>query len=123
MKTADLVTGPQTDALVALARGWAILQPSTTIIFGNGQRSSMKLKDYQPSTNPTQWAELQLEFKVAAGLVNYYEPENGWNASLYRNSAKCEVWCKGETLGLAICKAVIASKWGDTIPDEIWEKV
>ena len=123
-KVSELKAGPQLDALVALAQGWkryGYVQwsiPSTEERPVGSVRQPNLVSEYQPSTNRVQWAELIEEFKI------HLDPpilNQGWEAfsakalSMYRQ--------QGSTPAEAICKAVVASKWGDTIPDEIMDSL
>ena len=124
MKTADLVAGPQTDALVALARdweveryhqGWRVIR-GKCIAYHIGVVGWGNPANYSPSSTPAQWAELMVTFDV---WLSSDDAVKFASCLPHVNRAVQE----GKTHGLAICKAVIAAKWGDEIPDEIWEKV
>ena len=126
MKTADLVPGPQTDALVALAWpeederfGVVASLPSVRIppqVYENGDT-------YSPSTTRAQWAELLILYnmEITYGYLDGKELLRG--ARAMGKDGMFSSWLYANELGLAVCKALIASKWGDTIPAAIWEKV
>ncbi len=118
MKTADLAAGPQTDALVALAQELPLsseFNQDDHILVGVGDGD---LYRYSPSSTPAQWAELIEVFPMVYGA----RIEPGKHKAQCLEGFVVEL-SDSATAGLAICKAVIAAKWGDTIPDEIWEKV
>ena len=126
MKTADLVADHRTDALVALARAWELREDMLGVAWYEGADNKCAIvnkDDYSPSSTRAQWAELQTEFKVSTA----WQIDDTWSALCFKRDEfnKLEDWLPltAPTLGLAICKAVIAAKWGDEIPDEIWEKV
>ncbi len=113
MQTSELVAGQQTDALVALAQDWEVKPLLTSYWMERGSdKVIMPIDDYSPSTTRAQWAGLIEVFKLSP----VYD-ESAWYVIGYRECGY------SDTPGLAICKAVIAAKWGDEIPDEILEKV
>lgn len=117
MQTSDLVAGQQTDALVALAQGWDIKLSVDWPVVTLGPAY---MRVYSPSTNPAQWAEL---IPLLHGVII---EQDGDSYYIYVGGidSLSGMWLSvDESIGLAICKAVIAAKWGDVIPDEIWEKV
>ena len=127
MKTADLVAGPQTDALVALAQdweveryrqGWRVIR-GKCIAYHIGVVGWGNPANYSPSSTPAQWAELIEEFGLSPlphvvenGIITSWSCARWWPC----NAIKPLI---GPEIGLAICKAVIAAKWGDEIPAEI----
>ena len=125
MRTADLVAGPQTDALVALACGFVKVDHRRFDFddedwHWEGDTFLCRVNHYSPSTTRAQWAELIEVFYI--DLDNDQEgviEAIAWADIMSEGSAKATA----DTYRLAICKAVIATKWGDEIPDEIWEKV
>lgn len=134
MKTADLVAGPQTDALVALAQdweveryrqGWRVIR-GKCIAYHIGVVGWGNPVSYSPSTTRAQWAELIEEFEVGLSKAPKSwgkDKQYGWQANIL-STDECNVFMAyGLSPALAICKAVIAAKWGDVIPDAIWEKV
>lgn len=125
MKIADLKADATTDALVAMAQGWEWHESNGEGIdcwFKRGAKPwTLAMQNYHPTTNPAQWAELVGEFKVS---VKWMYCDKRWEACTDRNQPEATlIWGVGLTPALAICKAVIASVWGDEIPDAIWEKV
>ncbi len=121
MKTADLVAGQRVDALIALAQDWEYIgrkgNKLKAAVWMAGEGRLIKVSGYLPSTNHAQWAELRLIFRVRTAPMYQDGDLIYWTAGTHA----C-LW-DATTLGLAICKAVIAAKWGDEIPDAIWEKV
>ena len=67
---------------------------------------------YTPSTNGQQAMDLVKAFKVRV------RPDKGWGAALYFEDGRSEWWF-GPTPELAITRAVVASKWGDVVDDEL----
>ena len=123
MKTADLVAGKQTDALAALAQDWEYeLCDQLMYWFHNPTNTYMyDIEDYSPSTTPSQWAEL---IPLIANIIIEQDGDWYYIYSCDIEAIQGQLWLSSDVkLGLAICKAVIAAKWGDVIPDEIWEKV
>ena len=116
MKTADLIADHRTDALVALARGKRFMVKGGTFIVGPLSEGSAWI-GYSPSTVPAQWAELIEPFVDNIKWSGIKQIAIDWHV---RSGGHVK---SASTLGMAICKAVIASKWGDEIPDEIWENV
>ena len=125
MKAADLVADRRTNALAALAQGWRYhvhRRHGEPANYWTGKGIVIDVVKYAPSSTRAQWAELHEMFNVNTS----WQIDNTWSAVILlgdiRHNAPFLPMC-GPTLGLAICKAVIAAKWGDEIPDEIWEKV
>ena len=122
MKTADLVAGPQADALVALAQDGDIKLSVNWPVVTLGPAYMLV---YSPSTNPAQWVELievLVDFLTDYPVIQQFNKDT-WGIYCPKWGDKNGDYVYAPTIGLAICKAVIAAKWGDTIPDEIWEKV
>jgi len=120
MKISELKAGATLDALVALAQpdlqlGDDWKQDGYIILGGFGGTPPIK---YDPSSGNAQTYELIEKFGVAVSP----ESHGKWCAEYYGDGHVNPVEYWGSTSAEAICKAVIASKWGDTIPDEIWEK-
>ena len=125
MRTANLVAGPQTDALVALARDWHRQCGGwfSGLRYGESKFIISK-KEYSPSTTRAQWAELQQTFLV--DVLHNSDNVQAWAChNIAGESIEEPIDCFAglKQDGLAICKAVIAAKWGDEIPDEIWDRV
>jgi hypothetical protein len=123
METSELEAGQITDALVALAQGWELIDfPGDGAMYWddpNGSSIELEYKYTPSTTGKAQCFELIEKFQFTVEFV----PAIGWRCALdFIDEPQVEiVGCS--TPALAICKAVIASKWGDMIPDEMWEKV
>jgi len=125
MKTADLIAGPQLDALVALAQDWEweFNSRGYCIIWIDGGIIGVNSVLYSPSTNRSQWAELVEVFNVQLlPLADDGKYTGEWEAAVITEIGLVSGYSPS-TPGLALCKAVITAEWGDEIPDEIWEKV
>ena len=122
MKVSDLKAGATTDVLVAMAQGWRLEIHSggtgaSAHEMWHDKSNSCVAVNYHPTTKPAQWAELIERFEMRVGM----EEVDVWEATAWRDFTAYKK--RGSTPALAICKAVIASKWGDTIPEEIMEQV
>jgi len=110
--------------LTALAQGWELEKPTAwdddELVWVDNGDLIIYQKDYTPSSGNAQTYELIEKFNLE---VNGLYKE----ACYCKNKdPDCKVYWKcieAKTPALAICKAVIASKWGNTIPDNVMEKV
>ena len=119
MQVSELKADSTTDALVALAQGWE-QRPTTgqfTWYTKEGYQA-IPVKSYQPSTNGAQAFELIEKFIVNIKSLPIEDNERIWVAHCICHDSEV-----GSTPTLAICKAVIASKWGDEVPDAVMEKL
>ena len=119
-----LKAGPTLNALVALAQGWiwngkdsCWMIPVQTI---TGDIDFDAIVKYQPSINGAQAFELIEKFKTDIDCDECLWTVIIWPA--YGLSANV-VKQKGTTTAEAICKSVVASKYGDTIPDDVMESL
>jgi len=112
MKISELEQGSITDALVALAQEWEN-HSSKLWLTDDG---FMPKKSYTPSSGNAQTFDLIEKFKINLNYVDHFLEDTYWVANSRTNTGS-------STPAISICKAVIASKWGDEIPDEIMEKV
>lgn len=108
-KVADL-TGPELDYFVAKARGWEeekIPHPKGGKCTGwrfDGN-NWIDVKDYTPHNNGAQWSELIEKFGVGLRLWN-----RSWKAQVFLSKQM-----EGSTAGIAVCRAVVASKFGEYV--------
>ena len=108
MKTSEL-KGKQLDHWVAKAQGW-----------GDKEPMALKIQYYTPSTNGGQCFELQSSNLISAAPVHYgdmhYHPElkeGYWRATIEDS----EILQYGPTLNIAICRAFVASVYGEEVED------
>lgn len=113
MKTADLVADHRTDALVALARKWELLKQDG--LWKDTDGYGRPVDSYSPSTTRAQWAELIEVFEM-----DIFSRKKSTLVAIWIDD-DTQLRFIAKTIGLAICKAVIAAKWGDELPDEIWD--
>jgi len=113
MKTSEL-TGKDLDTWVAKARGWTMLNGYVTY----------SIDKYTPSTNGGQCFEL-LATENLTPLEYWCEEDNSATESpsnfMYVvEYLTCGVWkiVEGSTLNIAICRAFVASVYGEEVPDE-----
>ena len=133
MKTADLKADATTDALVALAQDWKIMRvegnEGRVIISKTGKTIDYLYKGhtciemlnsgktlYSPTQGNQQTYDLIGIFNLTVGRAHDDYSFAEWG--MYSHQRYTE-----QELALAICKAVIASVWGDTIPDDVMGKV
>ena len=124
IETNSLKAVPTLDALVALAQGWirnskdsCWMIPVQTI---TGDIDFDAIVKYQPSINGAQAFELIEKFKTDIDCDECLWTVTIW--PIYGLSADVAKQ-KGSTPAEAICKAVVASKYGDTIPDDVMESL
>ena len=123
MKTSEL-TGKDLDYFVAKAQGWN--ESDDTIkhwVRKDGFRV-VRVKAYTPSTNGGQCFEL-LTTENLTPLEYWCEEDNSATESpsnfMYVvEYLTCGVWkiVEGSTLNIAICRAFVASVYGEEVPDE-----
>jgi hypothetical protein len=137
MNVSELKAGATLDSLVALAQEWKFMQVEgnerMVIISKTGKaidylcrghtclemlNSSKTL--YQPSTNGAQ------SFELIPLIIQIVIEQDGDTFYIYRGGVDSlfgQPLSSSEALEVALCKAVIAAKWGDTIPDDVMEQV
>lgn len=116
-KTNSLTAGPTLDALVALAQGWYRIKSGGEWWDDRvPQPFKVYVKSYQPSTNGMQAFELIEKFKI-----DVLWEDDKWGA--FSDCDATGTNYMASTPAEAICKAVVASKWGYIIPDDIMEQV
>ena len=135
MKIENIPAGPQLDALVAMAQWWELIQLTSSSgwmlhpsdyegiykwFTEDGEKPPINKEDYTPSTTPAQWAELIEAFDVSVWVA--YDDKTEAKLFGAQTESGRGVYSRAG-YGEAICKAVIAAKWGDVIPDDVWEKV
>jgi len=120
MKVSELTDLKQINTLVALAQGW--VKKISIKPLGNHDYYIHPSKPYivvysgpyHPSSGNAQTWELIERLEVSVTKT-----PDGWEGDIVGRS----LWQQGATPAIAICKAVIAAKWGDEIPDEIMARV
>ena len=127
MKVSELEAGATCDALVALAQGWELVEDFMDSgcddwIANDSVWAGYSKEKYQPSTNGGQWAEIVAN----SSRLAIFTSQNNVDA-LYCDDKGDHHFITvhyeiSDDIGLAVCKAFLASKWGDTIPDEIMER-
>ncbi len=85
---------------------WTVMKPSGVLVFDTGQRSGMKLKDWQPDKDITQAMMLLEQFKHWA-LYSYWE-DVGYQCQIDANDHQSVI---GEGISVfmatAICEATL----------------
>jgi len=131
MKISELTDLTQIDALVAMAQGWVLdndmwKRNSNNLV--NPKYIVCEMKNYTPSSGNAQTYELIEKFKIEFSQEHYCDEDTG--ELVYSGIHEAEVLLSqgwrtftGSTPAEAICKAVIAAKWGDELPDDIWRMV
>ncbi|MDE9495675.1 DUF2591 domain-containing protein [Xenorhabdus bovienii] len=116
IKTSEL-TGRALDWAVCLAIGGTVNADNTVVIPPNGVYCLLSngSGDFTPSTDWSQCGELIEKYKV-----KFEHGEHIWFASCKRG-----MLALGRTPQIAICRAVVAARWGNEvdIPDELVEGV
>ena len=120
MRVSVLTDHKQINALVALAQDWenrgGWLCPDA-----EGYVGAVEEREYTPTQGNQQTYELLTWLGAQqGGLLSISITEYG--CGIVNRMPIKMIAVEASTPALAICKAVIASKWGDTIPDEIMEK-
>jgi hypothetical protein len=112
------LTNEQLDEWVARAQGWRWLDLCGwySIDEAGHKRGKGIPGAYTPTTNPAQWAELMQLFKVDV-LHNEYDTQAWACVSLAGEDIDDPIDCFANTgeEGKAICRAVIASVYGDSV--------
>ncbi|CDH06830.1 conserved hypothetical protein [Xenorhabdus bovienii str. oregonense] len=119
IKTSEL-TGKALDWAVAKSIGLpAIVTPLTP--FGNLIIEGME-EDYTPSTDWSQCGQLIEKHRVE---LNFNSVSKEWSAYIFNFEELESVIEDGDTPQIAICRAVVAARWGNEvdIPDELVEGV
>ena len=123
MKVSELKAGATCDALVALAQDLPLSEEWNCVV-GDGifiGKGDGGMKVYSPSTNGAQCFELIEIFNVE--ILDGFPDRQGVQRKA-RLPLRVDIdWQYSATTKLAVCKAVIASKFGDTIPCEIMERL
>jgi hypothetical protein len=119
MKTKDLTAGPLLDALVAMSYP----EEDSEIAVVAGVRSAgippqsyHGCDRFEPSTNGGQAYELMAENDM---YISSDEDVKIASMTPHMNGVIQE----GATHAEAICKAKVAAKWGDEIPDDVIERI
>ncbi len=116
MKVSEL-KGSELDTYVARARGWQLINdnPQAFDYWLRSERTDIDgfiyAKNYSPTTNNAQAFKLIEEFKISIRTC----PE-GWLAEIGAYSSNY-VEGRGKILNTAICRAVVASKFGEEVSD------
>ena len=123
IKVSDL-TNTQLDEWVARARGWKLIKdellPSldkwnTKLTIGTSPEITKLCRSYSPTSNPAQWADLIEEFGLSP------QPHIVENSTITSWACSRHWPCKvlhpmiGPSLGQAICRAVVASVYGEYV--------
>ena len=113
MKVSELTAGKRLDSLVAIINEWnKTLTNHGRFYWVNNKDEYVANMHYSPSTNGAQAFELAKKHKFAVDFLN--------GAVVYSEELNAPyISCNPELIEEAICKAVCAAKWGDTIPDEV----
>jgi hypothetical protein len=124
MKVSEL-TGSELDYWVAKAQGWEkkTFIRGGLVYWSNGVTSSINIESYTPTTNWQQCGELIEKFKLVisqngddwTAQVNKPRPPT---AKPYSAKSYLGPIGYGSTPQEAICRAVVASVFGDTVPDK-----
>ena len=125
MKVSELTDLKQIDQLVAIAQGWEVHVNDSGVykkelVTSMGGAEYYNYPEYDPTSGNAQTYELIEKFNLTSLQLKdswrYYSHETFGSHSYVGRG-------EGSTPAIAICKAVIASKWGDTIPDDVMEQV
>ena len=115
MKTSEL-TGKDLDHWVAKAKGWTYCastltsnKPSWT---GIDDYYIWRVEDYTPSTNSGQCFEL-----MQLDSFRWVEKFRGKYNAMFNQLDKLIVLTSGPTLNIAICRAFVASVYGEEVSD------
>ena len=115
MRVSELTDHKQINALVAMIAipdlDWFMLNGKVNVELNQGKHYT-----YCPTQGNQQTYELIEKFDLTIGRAHDDYSFAEWG--MYSHQRVTE-----KALALAICKAVIASKWGDTIPDDVMEQV
>ena len=121
MRVSELEVGPVCDSLVALAQDWALIESYDDSRFDYWEFDDgyCDVKEYTPSQGNQQTYEVAQKFKLRVDFKHHTAAYCRWD------ELTPDYWTEygGKTTALAVCKAVIASEWGDTIPDDVMEQV
>lgn len=118
VKVSDL-TNEQLDEWVARTRGWKIghLAGNKNLpsYWMRGDNVVYPTPDYSPTSNPAQWVELIEDLLVD---VYHIEQGNAFEAQRHMDNYKKVVYGYGPTPAIAICRAVVASVFGEYVEVE-----
>lgn len=126
MRVSELKVGIQMDTLVAMAQDY-IIEDDGGFKRVIGYRAGYWIDKPHPA-----WQACWSKYDPSSGTIQTYELMEKFIFQLYQEDDTPALWVAdnesyygacGETMAEAVCKAVISSKWGGKIPDEIWEKV
>jgi len=128
MKVSELKAGATLDSLVAMAQGWDgphktnyTRQPNATYWIPKGE--IREVENYTPSSGNAQTYELIEKFRIQLlPLADDGKYTGEWEAAII-NAAGLITGYGYSTPAEAICKAVIASVYGDVIPNDVMEQV
>ena len=118
MKIQDL-TDKQADKWCALAQGWIVEDgtigiPHQVSAAGDVDFELMPVSEYTPTTNPAQWGELIGEFTINISHLL----SGGIRVQSMNPLGSSSFDAPKEDIGRAVVNAVIASVYGDSVPEE-----
>lgn len=128
MKTSELI-GDDLNTWTARARGWELTDtPGGRYWIDNSERTGggaliCLCSRYLPSTDDAQAMALVVEFGISP---RRFEHKNGVHCGEYwlsywtglYDSMHYSKFIEGKTAGISICRAFIASVYGEDVPDE-----
>ncbi len=83
---------------------WTVMKPSGVLVFDTGQRSGMKLKDWQPDKDITQAMMLLDKYKIYKPAMCYHH-SHGWMVDFYSSDAEGVSMVLSEAITEAVLKA------------------
>jgi len=110
MKVSNM-TNEQLDHWVAKAQGWKYRDLSNPLWLGEMPNGGIEASDYSPTTNWEQCGELIEKYQI--GLI---VPETHWVAELFK-TGKPKVYAEAQNPRTAICRAVVASVFGEEVSE------
>ena len=116
MRVSDLTDHKQINALVAMIAipdlDWFMLNGKVNVELNQGKHYT-----YCPTQGNQQTYEVAQKFKLRVDFKHHTAAYCRWD------ELTPDYWTEygGKTTALAVCKAVIASEWGDTIPKEVMD--
>lgn len=86
-------------------------RPSAVWMLGPDDRAQFHLGPYHPHRDPRLLIELIKKYRPV-----FFPDGSGWYCYIAYNLKKCGY---GDDLHEAVCRAVVAHKFGDVVPDEV----